>query len=198
MQNGQCVLEKTKTKKEHTKMKNNIQNFLSVVAAVMIFTVTVTLGQKDDQMPDIDLDKGTVMSEANDNNSIAGTWYVLATPDGPPPFRGLITFSEGGGMIASAQGDNLTTFNSLATPGHGAWTRTGNREFLFTFIQILYNGEGEYDGEIRIRHNAVMNKAGTHWNGFLTLEVFNPAGDLVFTGTGSGTATRIVPLPLLP
>jgi hypothetical protein len=167
-------------------MRNITARTLTIAAAVIFLTLGNVAAQKAD-----------VTVEFADNNSIAGTWYVNATPDGAPPFRGLITFSEGGGMIASAQGDNLTTFNSLATPGHGAWTRTGNREYLFTFVQILYNGSGEYDGEVRIRHNAVMNKAGTQWNGSLTLEVFSPDGELVFVGTGSGSATRIVPLPLL-
>jgi hypothetical protein len=136
-------------------------------------------------------------SAPGDQNSITGSWEVNAIPDGGPGFRGLITFSEGGGMIASAQGDNLLNQGSLATPGHGSWVRTGNRAFLFTFVQILYDANGAYDGKIRVRHTATLNTSGSAWSGQLTLEVFDPGDNLVFTGTGGGTATRIVPLPLL-
>ena len=166
------------------------------MAIILCISVSVNAQntQKSDTIPPANEDSS---ARFNNKNSIAGTWYVNATPDGPPPFKGLITFTEGGGMIASAQGDNLPAFNSLATPGHGAWTRTANREYLFTFVQLLYDGEGSYEGEIRIRHTATMNNAGTQWSGNLTLEVFSPDGDLVFVGTGSASATRIVPLPLL-
>ena len=158
------------------------------MVAALVLSVSATFAQ---------IQEPPIPVRSADNNSIAGSWQVKSTPDGAPSFRGLITFSEGGGMIASAQGDNLINAGSLATPGHGAWSRTGNREFLFTFIQVLYNADGEYDGMIRIRHTATMNKSGNTWAGQLTLEVFDPGDNLVFTGTGSGTATRIVPLPLL-
>jgi hypothetical protein len=173
-------------------MKTSKMIYISMAAAIVLCFFSISNAQTISRT-----DVPTEIEMAA-NVTIAGTWYVHATPNGGPPFRGLITFSEGGGMIASAQGDNLPAFNSLATPGHGAWTRTGNRVFLFTFVQILYGPDGEYEGEIRVRHNATMNRAGTTWNGNLTLEVFDPTGELVHTGTGSGTATRIVPMPLLP
>lgn len=127
------------------------------------------------------------------SNSIVGSWYVSSTPDGgPPPFKGMISFSEGGAMIASAQGDILQNAGSLATAGHGAWARTGNREFVFTFRQILYNADGDYDGGVVIRHNSILTKDGKSWEGRLTVEFYNSSDELVFTGTGGSTATRIV------
>jgi hypothetical protein len=171
--------------KEKT-MKSSARRIVSILIAAFLLSVSGAFAQS--LLPPVAVPA---------NNSITGSWQVNSTPDGAPPFRGLITFSEGGGMIASAQGDNLINAGSLATPGHGAWSRTGNREFLFTFVQILYNADGEHDGMIRIRHTATMNKSGNAWTGQLTLEVFDPGDNLVFTGTGSGTATRIVPLPLL-
>lgn len=166
-------------------MNFDLKKTFPVIIAIVIFSISNTFAQQ-------------LAPEASAvNNSIAGSWSVDAIPAAASPFRGLMTFSEGGGIIASAQGDNLINAGSLATAGHGAWTRTGNREFLFTFIQILYNAAGEYDGKIRVRHTAVMNRQGTEWTGQLTLEVFDPTDVVVFTSTGSGTATRIVPLPLL-
>ncbi len=166
-------------------MNSRLQHFAAILA-VLVLSASSLFAQE----------KARTAAAAN-QNSLAGSWSVNATPDGGPPFRGLITFSEGGGMIASAQGDNLLNQGSLATPGHGAWTRTKGHEYLFTFVQILYNADGVYDGKIRVRHTANLNKGGDTWSGQLTLEVFDPTDQLVFVGTGSGTATRIVPMPLL-
>jgi hypothetical protein len=179
------LYEQKTFRKRRKNMNFDLKQSVQVIIALVIFTVGSTFAQQ----------RATDASAAN--NSIAGSWSVHSIPAAAAPFRGLITFSEGGGMIASAQGDNLITAGSLGTPGHGSWTRTGNREFLFTFIQILYNAAGDYDGKIRVRHTASMNRDGTDWTGQLTLEVFDPSDVIVFTSTGSTTATRIVPLPLL-
>jgi hypothetical protein len=149
-------------------------------------------------------DTGSKKSEKNDDgqsefnfrNSLAGTWDVYVTSSGAPPFRAMITFMESGGMIASAQGDILLNINSVATSGHGAWVRTGNRAFLFTFRQIFYGSDGSYEGGILVRHNANMTANGQNWTGNMTFEIYDENDVVVFAGTGSGTATRLNPLPL--
>ncbi|HMO81286.1 MAG TPA: hypothetical protein PKD24_10885 [Pyrinomonadaceae bacterium] len=135
-------------------------------------------------------------SEFNFRNSLAGTWDIAVTSSGAPPFRAMITFMESGGLIASSQGDILLNINSVATPGHGAWVRTGNRAFLFTFRQIFYGADGSYEGGILVRHTANMTANGQNWTGDMTFEIYNENDVVVFAGTGSGTATRLNPLPL--
>ncbi len=171
---------------------------MTLAAAAFIFSSGTVFGQTKLESTTIKTEKEVVVSEFSSNNSIAGSWFVNSTPNGGTPFRGMITFGEGGGLIASAQGDLLLNIDSLATAGHGAWERTGNREFLFTFRQILYRPDGTYDGGVKVRHNAKMNAAGTSWTGQLTVEIYNADDVVVFTGTGSGIATRIQAEPLLP
>lgn len=180
-------------------MKMNTKNIVTIIAITLVFAINAVFGQVKDESVAVSTDKDSISIESNGNNKITGSWYVTSTPNGgPPPFKAMITFSEGGGMIASAQGDILLNINSLATAGHGAWARTGNRQFLFTFRQIFYTADGSYDGGIKVRHTANMNKAGTAWTGQLTAEFYNALDEVVFTSTGSGTATRIVAEPLLP
>ncbi|MBA2378345.1 MAG: hypothetical protein H0V76_02075 [Blastocatellia bacterium] len=164
-----------------------------VLIVIASMAISAQSRKSTDQKPD-----GRASVEFNDRNSLLGSWYVSATPADAPPFRGLITFMEGGGMIASAQGDNLLNIGSLATAGHGAWVRTANREVLFTFRQIFYTADGSYDGGNLVRHTAVMDKSGMSWTGELTVEFFNSDDEVVFSSTGTVTATRIVPLPLMP
>ena len=168
-------------------MKNTITNCI----VALIVTTLLALGGIAQNRKDAAASFTANKAPEAASNSIVGTWYVDATPDGAPPFKGMITFSEGGVMIASAQGDILQNAGSLATAGHGAWLRTANREFIFTFRQILYNADGDYDGGVKVRHDAILSRDGNTWTGRLTVEYFDANDVLVFTGTGNGTARRI-------
>lgn len=184
-----------------------IKNIATLFTISLIFGSYAVFGQVKDQLPVGIDEKITNSSEFVDSNSIAGSWNVVATvpaPGGTRDFRALITFSEGGGMIASAEGDLLQFGNDLspATAGHGAWARTGNREFLMTFRQIFYSidamGNSSYAGGNKVRHTAIMNRFGTAWSGRMTVEFFDENGQVIATGTGTATATRIVVEPLMP
>jgi len=178
-------------------MKMKLHKAMLAAIAALALSSGITFAQSPKEKLDISADAPTTQ-EFVDNGSIVGSWYVSSSSPDRPPFKGMITFAEGGGMIASAQGDILLNINSLATAGHGAWVRTGNRTFLFTFRQIFYKPDGSYDGGIRVRHTATMKRNGLAWTGELTVEFFDVNDNIVSVGTGSGTATRITPLPLLP
>ncbi len=83
-----------------------------------------------------------------------------------PPFKGLITFDRGGGLVASAQGDILLNappgVAPAATAAHGAWAKTGKGEFLMTFRQIFYDGNGAYQGGLKLRGVVVLSDTGTN------------------------------------
>jgi len=80
------------------------------------------------------------------------------------------TFSRGGGMVTSSSID--LSPRSLATPGHGAWKRTGKRA------------------------TAGLDATGNTWSGNFTFDVVAPNGATVFSGGGTHSATRIRPEPL--
>lgn len=164
--------------------------FLVCISAVSAQLADERAGDQEKQ-PDPGLHAGLPFA-------ITGTWNVNATSSAVPPFRALITFMDGGGMIASAQGDILLGIDSAATAGHGAWVRTGGRSFLFTFRQIFYTAAGGYDGGILVRHTANLAASGQSWTGNMTFEIFNADDVVVFAGSGNSTATRLVPLPLAP
>jgi len=125
---------------------------------------------------------------------------TVTPPGGAPPFRGLITFNKDGGVIASVQGDILLNappgVPPVATAGHGAWEKTGSRRYAFTFIQIFYDADGNYQGEAKIRHSITLNHRGNSWSGQLQVEIFDADGNVVFTGSATEQATRIVVEPL--
>lgn len=137
------------------------------------------------------------------SQAIAGSWYITVTSETfPVPFRGMVTFCEGGGVVASAQGDILLQappgVPPVATAAHGAWLRTSNREFLFTFRQIFYNADGAYAGGAKIRNAAMLDALGNNMSGQLIVQYYDASDQVVFTGMGSFTASRIVAETLTP
>lgn len=142
-------------------------------------------------------------SRISANNEIVGSWYFTVSSETfPVPFRAMITFGEGGGLVASAQGDVLLQpppgVPAVATAAHGAWLRSSNREYLFTFRQILYNGDGSYAGGAKARNAALLNTSGNAMSGRLIVDFYDANDELVFTGTGTFVASRIVAEPLIP
>ena len=131
------------------------------------------------------------------SQAIVGSWYLTVTSETfPVPFRGMVTMSEGGGVVASAQGDVLLQappgVPPVATAAHGAWSRTANREFLFTFRQIFYTADGTYAGGAKISNDATLDAFGNSMSGQLVVDYYDANDQVVFTGTGTFTATRIV------
>src|SRR5918992_2580939 len=87
------------------------------------------------------LQAATVTAQVNPDVSkaqkITGSWMATISPQGAPTtFQGLLTFTDDGGVVASAQGDVLLNappgIPAVATAGHGAWSKTGSHEYSFT------------------------------------------------------------------
>ena len=140
---------------------------------------------------------GSAIDAVSSSDAISGSWYFTVSSDSAPAgFRAMISFGDGGGLVASAQGDILLNppagVPPIATAGHGAWTRNTNREYVFSFRQIFYNADGSYAGGAKIRNIGTMDKTGMNMTGQLTFEYVDSSDQTVFSGTGTFTAVRIV------
>ena len=129
--------------------------------------------------------------------SPAGSWEGVVTNvgGGPPPFRVLMNFTSDGGFTGSGDGDN-----SVGSPQYGVWERVGDknsRTYAVTFRQLFYNPDSSSAGSARMQQTVILNDAGDTWSGPFVVKIYAPDGTLVFTGTGTATATRIVSEPLL-
>lgn len=63
-----------------------------------------------------------------DQKSMVGSWVVEVSPNGPPDFTNLVTFTVDGSIINSDP--------DIGT-GHGAWIQTGVRTFATTFSHLV-------------------------------------------------------------
>ena len=129
--------------------------------------------------------------------SPTGAWVgtITSGPGGPPPFRVLMNFGADGNFIGSADGDSLVG----ASPSFGVWERVGDptlRKYAATFLQIYYAPDSSPTALVKVRQTFILNKAGNTMEGPATVDIFLPDGTLVFSGTATGTATRIQSEPL--
>jgi len=123
-------------------------------------------------------------SQANINNTplwpvwarLQGSWLVTVTlgiPDGPPPFEVLQTYTSSGEVI----GSQPSLPGVLFTPSHGAWTRKGPREFVFTAIWFLSTVEPAALYKVILRETVVIEPDGDTYNSKSSVqEVFGPDG----------------------
>jgi hypothetical protein len=98
-------------------------------------------------------------------------------------------------VVGAAQGDvQAPVVHSTA---HGAWVHPGGRTFAFTLLQIFYTPSGgNLLGLFKVRATLTLDHSGNEWSGPVKFEVFDPAGNLVFSGEGALQAQRIkVELP---
>ncbi len=130
--------------------------------------------------------------------SPTGSWMgtITSGPGGPPPFRVLMSFGADGNFIGTADGDSLVG----ASPSLGVWERVGDpnsRKYAATFLQIYYAPDSSPTALVKVRQTFILNRSGNTMEGPAIVDIYLPDGTLVFSGTATGTATRIQSEPLL-
>jgi hypothetical protein len=156
-------------------MKNTIRS-LAFAVSVVIVGIALTLSNT----------MRTLHAQGVVNPNVEGTWSVMVTPDGGPPFRALASFASGGTVVeSSAGGDN-------DKGGQGVWIRTGARTFGFTVEQFQYDAAGHFLGTMKVRERDEFDQAFASYTGVATIEFRDPAGILAFTACARTRATRMV------
>jgi len=128
--------------------------------------------------------------EDESTHSLEGGW-VGTTNAGPGfgTFQALYTFAAGGGMVTSSSID--LSPRSLSTPGYGTWARRGPDTFAFTFEAFVFDQQGNPSGTVQAHSTVTLN--GDTFSGPFTFSVMSPTGQIVFSGSGTHSATRIRP-----
>jgi hypothetical protein len=128
------------------------------------------------------------------SNPLLGSWTTRitegpGTPNLPDWYRARVTFTPGGGLVATITDPQLVT-------GHGAWRRVGKRKFAVTIFLAQFNQQGKFQGtlEAHARLRVGRNTFGSHNYQF---ELLDPDGKPTgFSGGGTARGTRIGVEPL--
>jgi hypothetical protein len=126
-----------------------------------------------------------------------GSWlttYQIAVFGGNTPI--LLSFI-GDGHVMETDAPLPTPFGGsigtvVLSNGHGAWKRTGERTFAFTYRKEIFHTDGSSYGVAQTNGTAKVSPDGTHLEISLTLlRVTDNEGNVAFSTTGTGTAARI-------
>jgi len=131
--------------------------------------------------------------EANTGSNEArleGSWRVTATfDDGTPPLESPVSFTADGVMI----GSQASSVDNLFTPWHGAWTKTGRREFVFTAICLYWDNTLSQVWKCILKETVMIEPDGDTYNGQASGAEYDPNGELrwgTFTATTHGVRIK--------
>lgn len=130
------------------------------------------------------------------NNLLEGSWTVTitegpGTPDLPSWYKAHVTFTPGGGVVATITDANIKT-------GHGTWVQLGKRKFAVTILLAQFDGQGNFLGTLKARATLqVDKKSQTFDSDNYQFEFFDPDGNPTgVLGVGSAHGVRIKGEPL--
>jgi hypothetical protein len=123
---------------------------------------------------------------------LEGTWDVQVTIRNCQTgaeirtFTSLTTFMSGGTLLDSTSG----TPQALKTPGQGVWNHVGGNTYRFSFKYFSFDPGGNFTGSTKVTHEAALASDGKEFTSAGTAQVYDPSGNLIFTGCSSTTAIR--------
>ena len=116
--------------------------------------------------------------------SLEGGWRARVTFASGPlkgrPYQFLITYSRGGGLVASSNVDDK--------PAYGSWGRVGDRSFKATYT-LWTQSANRFSGSGVFSENITLSETGDAYSAGISYQFFD-ANDRPLAGqTGSGTVT---------
>jgi hypothetical protein len=174
---------------EKMKTKNLMQTFVIALAMTATLTIGTSLVSGQDKA-----DKQSADSAREEqSNTLEGTWQSVVTPrdcqtgvPAPFSFKALTTFMQGGTMSE----DGLDPSSPYRTTGHGIWQHTSGRHYTVAWMFYTFAPNGTFTGTTKVRVNKTLSRNANSLTGDGTVEVYDPNGNLVFTGCSNETATR--------
>jgi len=102
-------------------------------------------------------------------------------------FRAFELFHQGGTLTTTGNANSP----ALSSPGLGTWQRTGMRTFTSTLQFFTFNPDGSFAGTVKIAGQIHLSDHGNSFTGTSTFAVYDPDGNLVFSGCGTDVGTRL-------
>src|SRR5262245_45290126 len=124
-----------------------------------------------------------------DHKSIVGSWMGINETGE----RWLTSFTSDGIVLNSVQSEvSLTRPVGVLTPGHGVWAHHRDRQFAITEMAVFYDIQtGEYRAAGKLRGVLTLDESGDALRGSVTVDLFGPDGNPLFTLVHTLRFTRI-------
>lgn len=179
-------------------MKKTILKTIGAMALAMLMAVMFTqisaFAQevKTDEPQNDQLTNEKSSDQDGDGERIVGTWDVqvtirnCGTGAAIRTFPSTTSYLSGGVYIESTSGIP----QALKTPGQGVWSRLSGHTYRLSFKSFTFDAGNNFTGWQIVRHQLTLNRRADEIESAGTVEVYNPDGNLLFTGCSTAVATR--------
>ena len=101
-------------------------------------------------------------------------------------FRAFELFNAGGTLTST---DNTPPTGH--GPGLGTWHRANGHTYEAPFQFFNFNSDGSFAGVQKIDRDITLSADGYSYTSVVTFQTLDPDGNVVFSGCGSESATRV-------
>ncbi len=127
------------------------------------------------------------------DDRIVGFWKVKFVSVGTPGIPDGAVIDNG---FAQWHDDGTEIMNSSRVPATGnfclgVWQKGGASSFDLNHFALSFDPAGNFVGPAQIREHVTLNKKASQYEGSLTIDQYDPSGNLLVHITGRVTATRI-------
>jgi hypothetical protein len=121
---------------------------------------------------------------------LVGSWRVdVQRPPPLGPITGFFTYTPGGCLL-------LTAADAATRPGHGAYVKTADREYDYTWVRPRVDSEGSFIGTTTgSNHVRVDNTLDAYTTAGVTSEL-DLDGNVISTRQVTAQATRMKAAPM--
>ena len=102
-------------------------------------------------------------------------------------FRSFELFHQGGTFTGTGNTPNP----ELGSPVLGTWQRTRMQTFNSPIQFFTFNPDGSFAGIVKLERQIHLAAHGNSYTGTFTFLVYDPDGNVVFSGCGTEVATRL-------
>lgn len=167
-----------------------------LLAIISALALTVSLNQP-------------IAAQGSNPPSLAGSWQLTLsqtnpTPSTAEPIEGLVTFTTDGSLVETDAAEisltptAATRAGASGTPGHGIWQAGpafGN--YYVQFVSLLITPLGRLQARRAVTITGNLDSSGNNFAGNYSAQIFDPAGHVTGTTSGTVAAAKMVH-PLLP
>jgi hypothetical protein len=165
-------------------MKGDIVSVIRgmVLAVLLISTLTPGLVSAQDESK----------SQNTGSGRLEGTWDVQVTIRNCQTGAGIRTFQSVSQFMSGGTLQDVTSGYppSQRVTGLGVWSQVSGKRYRFSFKSFSFDANGNFTGWQVIRHEATLDSRATEFTSAGIAEVYDPNGNLIFTGCSTTTATR--------
>lgn len=117
---------------------------------------------------------------------VVGSWLMRVTGGKDPNERQLVTFLADGSVLGTNTPIDISSLEpgrilGYSTPGHGAWVRTGVRQYRSTSVFLEVSAEGNFQFGTTLVSQITVSPDGASFSGTYAAVIRDTADEVIYS-----------------